>query len=130
MVSVIASIVQRYKFLKEIPLFKSVGWYPLQRIARRVQVVEFRKGELIRKEGDPPDALYCLVSGRVQAYSNSEGGRRKTDVQFYRRGMPFGIISFFTNEPHSSTYEAINDSTIIKIDKSDLEDILKFLKNE
>lgn len=127
MVNVIASIVQRYKLLKEIPLFKSMGWYPLQRVARRVQVLEFKKGEFIRKEGDPPDGVYCLVSGRVQAYSNASGGRRKTDVQFYRRGMPFGIISFFTNEPHSSTYEAINDSTIIKIEKLDLEEILKFL---
>ncbi len=124
--NVLASIVQRYKLLKEIPLFKNVGWYPLQRIARRVQLVEFKKGEIIRKEGDPPDALYCLVSGRVQAYSSS-GGRRKTDVEFYRRGMPFGIISFFTNEPHSSTYEAINDSVIVKIAKKDFEDILKFM---
>lgn len=127
MVNVFSSIVHRYKLLKEIPLFKNVGWYPLQRIARRVQVVEFKKGETIRKEGDPPDALYCLVSGRVQAYSTAGGGRRKTDVEFYRRGMPFGIISFFTNEPHSSTYEAINDSIIIKIDKNEFEDILKFM---
>ncbi len=127
MVNVLSSIVSRYKLLKEIPLFKNVGWYPLQRIARRVQVVEFKKGEIIRKEGDPPDALYCLVSGRVQAYSRTIGTRRKTDVEFYRRGMPFGIISFFTNENHTSTYEAINDSTIIKIDKADFEDILKFM---
>ncbi len=123
----LASTVHRYKLLKQIPLFKNVGWYPLQRIARRVQVVEFKKGETIRKEGDPPDALYCLVSGRVQAYSSVSGGRRKTDVEFFRRGMPFGIISFFTNENHTSTYEALNDSTIIKIAKDDFEDILKFM---
>ncbi|MCB9772346.1 MAG: patatin-like phospholipase family protein [Candidatus Omnitrophica bacterium] len=127
MENIISSIVHRYKLLKEIPLFKNVGWYPLQRIARRVQVVEFKKGEIIRREGDPPDALYCLVSGRVQSYSTAGGGRRKTDVEFYRRGMPFGIISFFTNDAHSSTYEALNDSTIVKIDKSDFEDILKFM---
>lgn len=127
MVNIVVSMVQKYKLLKEIPLFKNVGWYPLQRIARRVQIIEFKKGEIIRKEGDPPDALYCLVSGRVQAYSSAGGGRRKTDVQFYQRGMPFGIISFFTNENHSSTYEAINDSTIVKIDKGDFEDILKFM---
>ncbi len=127
MVNIVISIVQRYKLLKEIPLFKNVGWYPLQRIARRVHIIEFKKGEIVRREGDPPDALYCLVSGRVQAYSGAGGGRRKTDVEFYRRGMPFGIISFFTNENHSSTYEAINDSTIVKIDKTDFEDILKFM---
>src|SRR3989338_933787 len=124
--SPISSMVQRYRLLKEIPLFNSVGWYNLQRIARRTHVLEFKKGEVTRKEGDPSDGLYCLVSGRVQAYS-TDGGRHKADVEFYRRGMSFGIISLLTNEPHSSTYEAINDSVVLKIEKTDFENILKFM---
>lgn len=122
----IFTIVQRCRLLREIPLFSSVGWYNLQRIARRAQVLKFQKGEVIRKEGDPSDGLYCLVSGRVQAYS-SAGSQRKADVEFYRRGMAFGIISLLTGEPHSSTYEAINDSVVIKIEKDEFDYILRFM---
>ena len=61
------SIFNRYSIVKQLPVFSKLNWLELQKIARKSSMAEYKKGEVIRKQGDPPDALYCLVSGRVQA---------------------------------------------------------------
>src|SRR5436190_5081182 len=118
------TILNNYSILKQIPVFEKLGWLKLQKIARRVTLVEYKKGEIIRKQGDPADAFYCLISGRIQAYVMGDDGKKR-DAEFIRRGMHFGIISLLTGEPHSTCYEAINDSIVLKINKDDFAAILK-----
>ncbi|HBR14275.1 MAG TPA: hypothetical protein DD723_01875 [Candidatus Omnitrophica bacterium] len=120
----ISTFLNRCNTLKQIPIFSNLGWLELQRIARKSIIVEYKKGETIRRQGDLPDFFYCLISGRVLAHSLISGGR-KENVEFIHRGMYFGIISVFTGENHSSTFEAINDSVVLKIPKDDFHDILK-----
>ncbi|MCR4337795.1 MAG: cyclic nucleotide-binding domain-containing protein, partial [Candidatus Omnitrophica bacterium] len=117
---------QRLHILKQIPIFNKLGWLELQRIAAKASLVEFKKGTVIRKQGDPPDAFYCLISGRVQAYNATSQGK-KNNVEFIHRGMYFGIISLLTGENHSLTFETINDSTVLKIDKDDFQGLLKII---
>lgn len=118
------SLYNRYSIVKQIPIFSNLRWLDLQRIARKANIVDYKKGEIIRRQGNPPDAFYCLVSGRVQSYLIN-GESHKTNVEFIRRGMYFGVISLLTGESHSLTYEAINDSIVLKIEKEDFQAILK-----
>lgn len=118
------SIFHRYTLLKQIPIFGSLNWYDLQKIARKSYIAEYQKGALICKEDDEPDAFYCLISGRVQAYSTDPNGR-KYDVEFIRRGMHFGVISLLTGDKHSLSFEAINDSVVLQINREDFQDVLK-----
>lgn len=120
----ISSLINRFNIVKQIPIFSKLNWFELQKIARNCVIQEYKKGEIIRKEGDPADYFYCLVSGRVQAYTiNSHG--HKENIEYIHRGMHFGMISVFTGESHSLNFEAINDSVILKIDKSDFHELLK-----
>ena len=118
------SLINRINLLKQIPIFEKFNWFDLQKIARKVIVAEYKKGDLISKEGDPPDFFYCLVSGRLQAYTNAPDGG-KENVDFIHRGMHFGIISVLTGENHSMSFEAINDSVILKVAEDDFQAILK-----
>jgi len=118
------SIFHRYTLLKQIPIFSSLNWYDLQKIARKSYIVDYQKGSLMCKENDEPDAFYCLISGRVQAYSTDPNGR-KYDVEFIRRGMHFGVISLLTGEKHSLSFEAINDSVVLQINREDFQEVLK-----
>src|SRR5580704_17543365 len=110
--------------LKQIPIFQGLNWFELNRISRHVEIVEFNKGDVICQQGAPADAFYALVSGRVYSYSLDHSGR-KEDVDFILRGMQFGIISTLTGENHSRTYEAINDSVVIKINKDSFAQLLR-----
>src|SRR5580698_6505662 len=110
--------------LKQIPIFQGLNWFELNRISRYVELVDYNKGDIICQQGAPADAFYALVSGRVYSYSLNPAGH-KEDVDFILRGMQFGIISTLTGENHSRTYEAVNDSVVIKINKDSFSTLLK-----
>lgn len=120
----IPSFIHTINVIKHIPVFSGLGWLDLQRIARKSILSSYTKGEVIRKEGDPPDYFYCLISGRLQAYTLNSSGI-KENVDFIHRGVYFGIISLFTGENHSMNFEALNDSVILKIAKEDWHTVLK-----
>jgi len=122
--SILQSFINRYHVVKQIPIFGKLKWYDLQKIARKSFLVEYKKGDMICREGDPPDFFSCLISGRIQTYTKGEGDR-KGKVEFIHRGVHFGIISLLTGENHSMSYEAVNDSIIMKIPKDDFGAILK-----
>src|SRR3989338_2143114 len=124
--SIPLSLINRFALVRQIPAFSKLGWLSIRRIAKKSNVFECKKHEIIRREGDPPDGFYCVVSGRVQAYTNSLDGK-KQNVEFLHRGMYFGIISLFSGEGHSQTFEAINDSIILKIRSEDFHEILNSL---
>ncbi len=118
------SLISRINILKQIPIFEKLNWFDLQRIARKAIISDHKKGDVISREGNPPDFFFCLVSGRLQAYTDaSDGG--KDNVDFIHRGMHFGIISVLTGENHSMSFEAINDSVVLKVLKDDFQEILK-----
>ena len=118
------SFINSFNVIKQIPIFSKLSWFDQQRIARKCILEEFKKGEIIRREGDPADFFYCVVSGRIEAYTLGASGA-KDNVEFIHRGMNFGVISVFTGENHSLNFEALNDSVILKIAKDDFHAILK-----
>ena len=120
----LSSLINRLNLVKQIPVFEKLNWFELQKVARKSILVEYKRGALISKEGSPPDFFYCLVSGRIQAYTTTSSGN-KENVDFIHRGMHFGIISVLTGENHSMSFEAINDSVILKIPTADFQAILK-----
>lgn len=120
----ISSLVNRLNLVKQIPIFEKLNWFEHQKIARKAVVTEYKKGALICQEGSPPDYFYCLVSGRLQAYTSGPGGK-KENIDFIHRGMHFGVISVLTGENHSMNFEAINDSVVLKISLHDFQGILK-----
>lgn len=122
--NIISSLMERYRLVRSIPVFSRLGWFDVQRIAAKTRMIQCQKGDIIYRQGDAADGFYCIISGRVQAYFQDDQGQ-KYDVEFFRRGMYFGIISMLTGDPHSMTFEAMNDSGILHISKDDFLAILK-----
>lgn len=120
----IPSIFQRYALVKKISIFSKLNFIDLQKIARWAEVEEYQKGELICKQGDAPESFYCLISGRLRAFS-TDSNNKKYNVEFIRRGMHFGIVSLLTNENHAQTCEVFNDAIILKFEKERFQKILK-----
>lgn len=116
--------LNKLTILKQIPIFEGLNWFEQNRVARKVAIVEFNKGDAVCQQGAPADAFYVLVSGRVRAFTiNIAGQKEETDVIL--RGAHFGVISALTGENHSHTYEAINDSVVLRISKEDFSGLLK-----
>jgi predicted acylesterase/phospholipase RssA/CRP-like cAMP-binding protein len=118
------SYLNKLSVVKQIPLFAQLNFFELNRIARRANLVEHKKGELICKQGAPADAFYCLVSGRVCSYTLNISGQ-KIGLEHIHRGKHFGILSALTGENHSHNFEVVNDSVVLRINREDFSDILK-----
>jgi len=110
--------------IKELPFFAGLSKEELAIIKAKAQVVEYCKGQVIYEEKSNPSAFYCIISGRVQIYTNDKTGQRLI-LEYLHRGKYFGIISLLTNEPHSVTSLAINDCVILVIKKDDFDSVLK-----
>ena len=119
----LSSLINRFHLVRQIPIFTGLSWMELHRIARKAVIAEYKKGDIVCQQGGAPDFFYCLISGRLLAYSSSLHAK-KDDIDFIHRGMHFGIVSILTGENHSMNFEALNDSIVLKIAKDDFHEIL------
>lgn len=69
--------------------------------------VNFRQGEAIFHEGDPPGALYIIEAGIVEI-SRGQGDDRMV-VTERRSGDVFGEMALVDNQPRSATATALTD---------------------
>jgi len=92
-------------------------------IIQNSSVANYKKGDMVYKQGEPTDAFYCIISGRVKI---SQAKDNKEEIlEFLTCGMYFGIISLLTAKTHSVSAEVVNDALILRIEKKDFDFILK-----
>lgn len=85
---------------------------------------DYKKGEIIFKEGDKPSGLICLSEGKVKVFKEGVGGRE----QIVRMARPIGFIGYralFAEEYHTATAVAIEDSIICTINKETIYKLLR-----
>ena len=109
-------LIDKEIIIGEFPLFADLSVRQRNVIMQRSNVVSFKKGDIIYKEGDLPGGFYCLAAGRIVIYTQDQQGSQKV-LEYLHRGKYFGIISLLTNEPHSVTAQATNDCLILVISK-------------
>jgi NTE family protein len=107
-----------------LPLFSELNRAERELIAKRSYLSEYKKDQVIYYEGQPPDAFYYLVTGRVRIFTKDDKGQ-ENNLEYLHRGKYFGIISLLTGEPHSVTAITLNDSIILKIEKKDFDFLLR-----
>ena len=78
--------------------------------------LEFHKGAEIYGEHEPAEYLYKLTSGSVRTYKLLDDGRRQIGA-FYLPGDIFGLE---TDDTHGFFAEAIVDSKVVAIKRSEL----------
>jgi CRP-like cAMP-binding protein len=69
-------------------------------------LVDYPAGQVIFHEGQPPFALYCIVSGTVKIYKASEAGRQII-VRLLSAGELLGYRPVLANEPYAATAAAV-----------------------
>ncbi len=86
--------------------------------------LSYKKGEAIIRPGDEPRGIYFITTGYVKAYAITKYGEENTLI-VRDDGDIFPLIWAFTGEHRDITYEAMIDTTILRVAKSDF---LAFLK--
>ena len=84
----------------------------------------YKKGEIIYKEGDKPTGLIFLSKGKVKIFKEGVGGRDQI-VRMAKQNGFIGFRALFAKQNYLATAEAIDESEIVTIEKNILFDVLE-----
>ena len=110
--------VEKVLFLKSIDLFRALPSDELAQIAEIAEEQPLAAGDPVFGEGEPGDALYLIVDGRVKVH--------KGDKQLVQLGVRdvFGEMAVLDSEPRSASVTVVEDAVLLKIGRDDFRDIL------
>jgi len=111
------STVEKVLFMKSIDLFRALPSEELAQIAEIAEEQPMTAGEQIFAEGEPGDALYLIVEGRVKVH--------KGEKELVRLGIRdvFGEMAVLDSEPRSASVTAVEDAVLLKIGRDDFRDV-------
>ncbi len=109
--------IDKAALLSLCQLFSSLSQWELKSISQLMRLVEYRKDELVYREGTESESFYVVVSGRFEASVSSL--EKKKVLAYLRRGDYFGETSLLTNQTHSTTVRALSDSLLLELKKED-----------
>jgi len=108
---------EKLHVLRQVPLLASLGDELMKSLASGAAVVAVKKGELVVREDEAGDALFAVVSGRLQAYTRLPSGGERVFAT-YGNGDYFGEMPLLSGETHWSNVRALNDSVLLKIPRA------------
>jgi len=88
--------------LQGLPFFHDLSHEELHAVAKIGEFKSMAEGELIFKQGDPGDALYVLITGKVAIYLIGEDGNR-IDLAQLGDGAYFGDLALIDGQPRSAS---------------------------
>ncbi len=95
----------------------------IARIGERVQWRSLVAGEVLMAQGDPGDAMFVTLSGRLRVnVRDAEGAERV--LREVGRGEVLGEMSLITDEARSATVTAMRDSLLARLDKQAFHELL------
>ncbi|QCJ41832.1 Crp/Fnr family transcriptional regulator [Bacillus sp. S3] len=106
-----------------VPIFNHLQDDDMFEIAKTSQSKTYQKGEIIFEAGDASDYLYIVHKGQVKIYRLTESGKDQL-IRIMCPGDFMGELSLFTKESLTNYAEAMKQTELCVIHKSDLRKIL------
>ena len=110
--------VERVVALHRVGLFADVPGRVLAALARRASEVDVAAGTLVITEGAVEEHLFAVVSGRLRVH---RGGR---EITVLGAGATVGELAALVPEPRTASVTAVEATTLLRIDRALLEELL------
>src|SRR5262245_47387149 len=100
--------------LRRTFIFRRLSPEDRQRLAAVSKTRDFEKGDVLFQEGDAPDHLYTVVSGRVKVFKTTARG---TDVilEIFGPGDPVGAVAVYESRAYPATAVALEPTMCLLI---------------
>ena len=85
----------------------------VQEVVDRVEWCRLAAGDVLFEQGDPSDAAYFVVSGRLRVTMRHDGGRTEVLTEL-GRGAVVGELGLLDDAPRSATVRAVRDATLAR----------------
>jgi len=107
--------MQRHELLERVPLFKGLSESSRISLSQRLVERRLQAGELVFAKGDKGDAMFIVLSGKVEIFLPPEGGADRVDLKEVNEGEHFGELALFDEKPRSASAEAKADCVLLEL---------------
>ena len=101
----------------------SYGTNDLQSLAENRNINKYKKKQVIYTEGNHPNRLYYVVTGKVKAYKTNDDGKELV-TELYCPGDFFGYIAMLEKTVYHDTAECMEETTLSLIPKEDFDALI------
>ncbi|MBO0961403.1 Crp/Fnr family transcriptional regulator [Neobacillus sp. MM2021_6] len=106
-----------------VPIFNHLEAEQMDEIMVTTNSVSYKRGEIIYRAGDQSDSLYIVNKGKIRIYRISESGKEQL-VRILNSGDFTGELALFNDATHESFAEAMMETQVCMIKRSDLQEFL------
>lgn len=97
--------------VRTLPIFAGLEASLLGAIVEEIEWFALPGGTTLFESGEPPDALYLVVSGHLGAYTSSAEGHRRL-VGSIAAGETVGEMALISGKPRNATVIALRDTEL------------------
>jgi len=108
--------------LREV--FGDIEQEVIDRVRPCMTTVALMGGQVLMRQGDPPDSIYLVLSGRLRALAR-RGEDDHVVLGEIGRGEPIGEMGVVMQQPRGATIVALRDSVLLRLSAQDFTDLLQ-----
>lgn len=112
------------EYFAKIPLFHDLSTDEINSISGLARVRNYKKNMIIFMEGEPGEALYFVISGKVKISKTTEDGREQI-LHLLQHGDVFAEVVLIDGGPYPATAEVIETAQIGMLMNKDVENLIR-----
>jgi uncharacterized membrane protein len=110
--------------LRSIPLFELLDEQELASLAQHLDIEHYAANQLIFSAGEEGGEMYLVQKGRVEIFMRDKSHERIV-LNIVERGEIFGELSLLDDEERTASAKALEDTTLIAVERNDLLALVK-----
>ncbi len=110
-------------YLRKVPLFTGLSDDIVERLESRVNLISYKQGEVIFREGEVGDALYIIRTGFVKV--TKKHGDKEQIIAYLPLGNYFGEMALLEDEKRTATISAFTKVEVIQVLREDFNMLLE-----
>ncbi len=107
--------IEKMMLIRQVPIFSELAADDLEELATVVEERRVDKGRDLFREGDPGDAVYLIVKGRVSVFIGGDGTRPERVLSELGPGACIGEMAVLDASPRSATVRAIERTRTLRV---------------
>jgi putative peptide zinc metalloprotease protein len=92
-------------------------------LAKQVEEVSFKAGDVIFKQGDEGDKCYLIRSGKIEIVRTEDDGSEQ-ELAVLKAGILFGEATLIAHEPRNATARVIEDAELLVLKHQHLSELI------
>ncbi len=111
--------------LRKVPILSALKQEHLDMLAKLATTRNFKKGEIIIKQGDPGTGLFVVLNGTVAVTTKNRPGLPDNMLNNLGKGDFFGEMSLIDGYPRSATVTATSETEAVELNRWVFLDVLR-----